>query len=182
MQPILNFAFTRRSASTISGRRSPDSSGRTSLPRKPHVAILERWWMAKMAACRLFSARRSHGTLGAFISGLFHLIITPFCHSAAGFSTPALAMPRTGSSTDSHAAPRRPTSRILMTGRPSPVPGQPHPRNKTVPLSYLVLPGGPRLSPEKGRSGTHVREVRRARRQDQPLSPASLQGHRSADP
>ena len=79
--------------------------------------------MAKMAACRLFSARRSPGSLEAFISGLFHLIITPFAHSAAGFSTPALAMPRTGSSTDSQAAPRRPTSRILMTGQPSPVPG-----------------------------------------------------------
>ena len=33
MQPVLNLALTRVSASTISGRRSPDSSGNTSRPR-----------------------------------------------------------------------------------------------------------------------------------------------------
>src|SRR3954451_14633704 len=33
MQPVLNFVFTRRSASIISGRKSPDNSGSTSLPR-----------------------------------------------------------------------------------------------------------------------------------------------------
>src|SRR5258707_13326459 len=33
MQPVLQLALTRLSASTISGRRSPDSSGNTSLPR-----------------------------------------------------------------------------------------------------------------------------------------------------
>src|SRR4051794_20225768 len=33
MQPVLNFAWTRRSASTISGLSSPDSSGSTSRPR-----------------------------------------------------------------------------------------------------------------------------------------------------
>src|ERR1700710_2417128 len=32
-QPVLNLAFTRLSASTISGRRSPDSNATTSLPR-----------------------------------------------------------------------------------------------------------------------------------------------------
>jgi len=33
MQPVLNLALMRLSASTISGRRSPESNGNTSLPR-----------------------------------------------------------------------------------------------------------------------------------------------------
>src|SRR6267154_3253290 len=33
MQPVLNLVLMRFSASTISGRRSPDNSGSTSLPR-----------------------------------------------------------------------------------------------------------------------------------------------------
>src|ERR1700754_4026638 len=57
MQPVLNLVFTRRSASTISGRRSPDSSGSTSLPRTAAPSRRDSAANSRSKASRSTSAR-----------------------------------------------------------------------------------------------------------------------------
>src|SRR5258708_12027734 len=53
MQPVLNLVFTRRSASTISGRRSPDNSGKASRPRTSAPSASDSaansWWKVWMS-------------------------------------------------------------------------------------------------------------------------------------